>query len=61
MPELDNSQDWELLEGREDGEYTVLRFTRQRNNCDINDIDINVRYFIVASMKKSTKTIIILS
>ena len=49
MPELDESQDWDLLEGREDGYYTVLRFSRKRINCDPNDIDINVSKPLLSS------------
>ncbi|KAG8225699.1 hypothetical protein J437_LFUL001732 [Ladona fulva] len=39
-PELDASQDWELLLGYENGTHTILRFRRPYDTCDRKDYRI---------------------
>ncbi|CAH1791597.1 unnamed protein product [Owenia fusiformis] len=39
-PSVDESQDWELLLAKEEGPFTVLKFTRPLTNCDNEDRDI---------------------
>ncbi|XP_035688545.1 DBH-like monooxygenase protein 1 isoform X2 [Branchiostoma floridae] len=36
-PSVDESQDWELVSGYENGTHTVLRFNRKLTTCDEND------------------------
>ena len=41
MPEIDASQDWTLLEGRENGTHTIIKFRRPYYTCDEeNDLPI---------------------
>ena len=42
MPPVDESQDWELLSGEEEGGFTVLEFRRDWVTCDPEDRDITV-------------------
>ena len=41
-PEEDASQDYELLQGYENGTHTVLRFRRKYDTCDPHDFRITV-------------------
>jgi dimethyladenosine transferase 1 len=41
-PEVDQSQDYELLLGYENGTHTVIRFRRQYDTCDQHDYRITV-------------------
>ncbi|XP_019631108.1 PREDICTED: DBH-like monooxygenase protein 1 homolog [Branchiostoma belcheri] len=41
QPPVDESQDWELLSGYENGTHTVLRFNRELTTCDEKDRVIN--------------------
>ncbi|XP_035668392.1 DBH-like monooxygenase protein 1 homolog [Branchiostoma floridae] len=40
-PSVDESQDWELVSGYENGTHTVLRFNRKLTTCDERDRVIN--------------------
>jgi hypothetical protein len=40
-PSVDEQQDWTLVEGEEEGGFTVLEFTRKYITCDKNDLPIN--------------------
>lgn len=42
-PEVDPSQDYQLLLGYENSTHTVLRFRRRLDTCDHHDIPITVR------------------
>ncbi|KAJ9581421.1 hypothetical protein L9F63_023402, partial [Diploptera punctata] len=39
-PEVDPSQDYEMLHGYENGTHTVIRFRRRYDTCDSNDYRI---------------------
>ncbi|CAH1269899.1 MOXD1 [Branchiostoma lanceolatum] len=41
QPAMDESQDWELVSGNENGTHTVLRFNRKLITCDTKDRVIN--------------------
>ncbi|XP_078684910.1 DBH-like monooxygenase protein 1 isoform X1 [Branchiostoma floridae x Branchiostoma belcheri] len=41
QPSVDESQDWELVSGNENGTHTVLRFNRKLTTCDVKDRVIN--------------------
>ncbi|XP_078698163.1 DBH-like monooxygenase protein 1 homolog [Branchiostoma floridae x Branchiostoma belcheri] len=41
QPPVDESQDWELVSGNENGTHTVLRFNRRLTTCDVRDRVIN--------------------
>ncbi|XP_035687497.1 uncharacterized protein LOC118423447 [Branchiostoma floridae] len=41
QPSVDESQDWELVSGYENGTHTVLRFNRKLTTCDVKDRVIN--------------------
>eukprot|EP00058_Branchiostoma_floridae_P019171 XP_002604660.1 hypothetical protein BRAFLDRAFT_94822 [Branchiostoma floridae] len=41
QPAVDESQDWELVSGNENGTHTVLRFNRKLTTCDSKDRVIN--------------------
>ncbi|XP_078694608.1 DBH-like monooxygenase protein 1 homolog [Branchiostoma floridae x Branchiostoma belcheri] len=41
QPPVDESQDWELVSGNENGTHTVLRFNRKLTTCDVRDRVIN--------------------
>ncbi|CAH1233409.1 MOXD1 [Branchiostoma lanceolatum] len=41
QPPVDESQDWELVSGYENGTHTVLRFNRKLTTCDVRDRVIN--------------------
>jgi dimethyladenosine transferase 1 len=41
-PEVDQSQDYEMLLGYENGTHTVFRFRRQYDTCDQHDYRITV-------------------
>ncbi|XP_035694936.1 DBH-like monooxygenase protein 1 homolog [Branchiostoma floridae] len=41
QPPVDESQDWELVSGSENGTHTVLRFSRKLTTCDDKDRVIN--------------------
>lgn len=41
-PEVDASQDYQLLLGYENSTHTVLRFKRRLDTCDYHDIPITV-------------------
>ncbi|XP_078618333.1 DBH-like monooxygenase protein 1 homolog [Branchiostoma floridae x Branchiostoma japonicum] len=41
QPSVDESQDWELVSGYENGTHTVLRFNRKLTTCDVRDRVIN--------------------
>ena len=41
-PAVDEQQDWTLVEGKEEGGFTVLEFTRKYITCDKNDLPITV-------------------
>ncbi|XP_078593907.1 DBH-like monooxygenase protein 1 homolog [Branchiostoma floridae x Branchiostoma japonicum] len=41
QPAVDESQDWELVSGNENGTHTVLRFSRKLMTCDTKDRVIN--------------------
>ena len=41
-PPVDSSQDWELVEGKEEEEYTILKFKRDWVTCDDRDRNIDV-------------------
>ncbi|XP_078689271.1 DBH-like monooxygenase protein 1 homolog [Branchiostoma floridae x Branchiostoma belcheri] len=41
QPIVDESQDWELVSGYENGTHTVLRFNRKLTTCDTKDRLIN--------------------
>ena len=41
-PPVDDQQDWTLLEGEEEGGFTILEFTRKYVTCDKNDLPITV-------------------
>ncbi|XP_019617768.1 PREDICTED: DBH-like monooxygenase protein 1 [Branchiostoma belcheri] len=41
QPPVDESQDWELVSGNENGTHTVLRFNRKLTTCDVKDRVIN--------------------
>jgi hypothetical protein len=47
-PEVDSSQDYELLLGYENGTHTVIRFRRRYDTCDPQDFRITVSPLIVA-------------
>ncbi len=42
QPPIDESQDWELLSGREEDGYTILQFRRDWVTCDDRDRNIDV-------------------
>ena len=42
LPPIDESQDWFLVSGEEENDYTILEFTRNLTTCDENDLDIKV-------------------
>ena len=44
-PVIDSQQDWYLLNGQEEGGYTILEFTRNFTTCDDNDLVIKVCRF----------------
>ena len=44
LPSVDLSQDWFLVSGEEENGYTILEFTRNLTSCDMNDLDIEVKY-----------------
>jgi dimethyladenosine transferase 1 len=41
-PEVDQSQDYEMLLGYENGTHTVIRFRRKYDTCDQHDYRITV-------------------
>ena len=41
-PAVDELQDWTLVEGEEEGGFTILEFTRKYITCDKNDLPITV-------------------
>ena len=41
-PPVDDQQDWTLLQGEEEGGFTILEFTRKYVTCDDNDLPITV-------------------
>ena len=41
-PEVDQSQDYEMLLGYENGTHTVIRFRRRYDTCDRHDYRITV-------------------
>ena len=41
-PSVDEQQDWTLVDGEEEGGFTVLEFTRKYITCDNNDLPITV-------------------
>lgn len=41
MPLVDVTQDYELLDAREDGGYTMLKFRRQLETCDEDDMAVD--------------------
>lgn len=43
-PEVDSSQDYQLLLGYENSTHTVLRFRRRLDTCDPHDLPITVSY-----------------
>ena len=45
-PPIDEKQDWELTEGREEGGFTTLYFTRPWITCDERDRDILVQSYM---------------
>ena len=45
-PEVDPSQDYQLLLGYENSTHTVLRFRRKLDTCDHHDIPITVSDFV---------------
>ena len=45
-PEVDPSQDYQLLLGYENSTHTVLRFRRRLDTCDNHDVPITVSYVI---------------
>lgn len=56
-PEVDPSQDYQLLLGYENNTHTVLRFRRRLDTCDHHDIPITVSgnwmYFSTASEEEN--------
>ncbi|GFR80888.1 DBH-like monooxygenase protein 1 [Elysia marginata] len=40
LPAKDSSQDWSLLSGQENGQYTVLKVARKLDTCDDQDVPI---------------------
>ena len=42
MPPLDAQQDWNLVDSSEQNGVTTLKFYRQRNTSDANDVAIEV-------------------
>ena len=44
-PELDSSQDWFLIEGKENEFGTILKFVRKLDTCDKDDLPITVIIF----------------
>ena len=42
LPAVDESQDWFLVSGEEENDYTILEFTRNLTTCDDNDLTIQV-------------------
>ena len=46
-PAVDEQQDWTLVEGKEEGGFTVLEFTRKYITCDKNDLPITVSVVII--------------
>ena len=41
-PSIDEQQDWTLVEGEEEGDFTILEFTRKYITCDKKDLPITV-------------------
>ena len=42
LPDVDESQDWFLVNGEEQNGHTILEFTRNFKPCDPNDLPIKV-------------------
>lgn len=49
-PEVDPSQDYQLLLGYENNTHTVLRFKRRLDTCDYHDVPITVRLIYSVSI-----------
>ena len=47
MPEVDDHQDYELLEGWEKDNQTILRFSRKLITCDPDDYTIDVSIHVL--------------
>ena len=41
-PPVDKQQDWKLVNGEEEGGFTILKFTRKYITCDKDDLPITV-------------------
>ena len=44
-PQIDSSQDWELLAGNETATHTILKFRRKFETCDDKDLNIEVNVY----------------
>ena len=44
LPVIDKSQDWFLISGKEENNFTILEFTRNLTTCDSQDLEIKVYY-----------------
>ena len=42
LPPIDESQDWFLINGEVENDYTILEFTRNLTTCDDKDLPIKV-------------------
>ncbi|KAI8484201.1 hypothetical protein Bbelb_379860 [Branchiostoma belcheri] len=54
QPSVDESQDWELVSGNENGTHTVLRFNRKLTTCDVKDrvINVSIHQFPIPRMQR---------
>lgn len=43
---MDDQQDWELLNGYENGTHTIIQFSRKFDTCDHQDFPITVIYLL---------------
>jgi len=47
LPPIDAQQDWCLVEGEEEDEFTILEFSRNYTTCDEYDLTIQVTAIVV--------------
>ena len=53
LPPIDAQQDWCLVEGEEEDEFTILEFSRNYTTCDEYDLTIQVTVIVVPIVTES--------
>lgn len=46
LPPIDESQDWFLISAEEEGNFTILEFSRNFTTCDKRDLELKVSIVI---------------